>query len=68
MPHEGKPHKGTWMGFASDPSLWKNDLKKAQKDIVFLAKTIAKYEPVNMIVASNEEMALANNLLEETNN
>ena len=50
MPSEEYEHKSTWMGFPSESNIWKSDLKLVQKDIVLLAKTIAKYEPVNLIV------------------
>ena len=50
MPSEEYEHKSTWMGFPSESTIWKSDLKLVQKDIILLAKTIAKYEPVNLIV------------------
>lgn len=56
MPEEGDEHIRTWMGFPCSKSIWKHELYGAQKNISLIAKTISKYEPVNILVG-NEKLA-----------
>ncbi|KAL4512790.1 hypothetical protein ABPG72_017475 [Tetrahymena utriculariae] len=63
MPHEGVFHRRTWMGFPSDSQIWGKSLKGVQQDIIYLAKTISKYEPVNLIVDSENIRKLVESLL-----
>ncbi|KAL4481637.1 hypothetical protein ABPG74_007726 [Tetrahymena malaccensis] len=67
MPHEDTPHLRTWMGFPNDFSIWGVNLTKVQQEIAYLAKTISKYEPVNLIVDSDTTKQLAQNLLSNVN-
>ncbi|EAR93975.2 porphyromonas-type peptidyl-arginine deiminase (macronuclear) [Tetrahymena thermophila SB210] len=67
MPHEGVLHKRTWMGFPNDPQIWRRSLKGVQQDIVYLAKTISKYEPVNLIVDSENTRKFVESLLSNVN-
>ncbi|MCK5895571.1 MAG: agmatine deiminase family protein [Cocleimonas sp.] len=51
MPEESKPHKRTWMAFISSDAIWEDrQIPEVQKNLATLAKTIAKYEPVSLLV------------------
>lgn len=51
MPDEAGPHARTWMALATSASIWGDDLlADVQTDQVLIALTIAKYEPVSMLV------------------
>jgi agmatine deiminase len=58
---EWSPHQAMWIGFPSDPELWLEDLKPAQKEVAALAKALhagGKGEEIR-IVAANEAAAKA---------
>ena len=51
MPDESEPHQRTWMAFATSEEIWGKDLLPVvQRNLAAIAKTIAKYEPVSMLV------------------
>lgn len=51
MPDEGDPHQRTWMAFGASEKIWgKKLLPQVQRDLATIALTIAKYEPVSMLV------------------
>jgi agmatine deiminase len=51
MPDEGDPHQRTWMAFGASVPIWgKALLPQVQRNLAELAKTIARYEPVSMLV------------------
>ncbi|WP_232459964.1 agmatine deiminase family protein [Curvibacter sp. AEP1-3] len=55
MPDEGKPHLRTWMSFGASAGVWGKDLlPDVQHDLAILARTISKYEPVSMLVRSED--------------
>ncbi|MBV7316132.1 agmatine deiminase family protein [Shewanella sp. NIFS-20-20] len=55
MPDESDPHKRTWMAFGASAAIWGRDLlPEVQRNLATLAQTIAKYEPVSMLVRENE--------------
>lgn len=59
MPDEGDPHRRTWMAFGASERIWgRYLLPEVRRNLATLALTIAKYEPVSMLVRP-EEMALA---------
>ena len=60
MPEESGPHKRTWMSFIASYDIWeKRQVKEVQRNLATIAKTIAKYEPVSMLVrAKDYEIAL----------
>ena len=55
MPEEGAPHERTWMAFGADTAIWgRRLLPEVRRNIALLARTIAKYEPVSLLVRENE--------------
>ncbi|NLS13773.1 agmatine deiminase family protein [Vibrio sp. SM6] len=55
MPFEGAPHRRTWMVFGASGEFWgRRWLPAAQNNLAELALTIARYEPVTMLVRSRE--------------
>ena len=63
MPDEGEPHARTWMAFGASKSIWGEKLlPQVQRDLSNIALTIAKYEPVSMLVCQSD-LALAQKLM-----
>ncbi|MEC3953602.1 agmatine deiminase family protein [Nocardia sp. CDC153] len=63
MPDEGAPHKRTWMAFGASEAIWGRDLlPQVQRDLARIATTIARFEPVSMLVRQ-QELDLARSLL-----
>lgn len=55
MPDEGDPHVRTWMAFGASRAIWGHDLlPEVQADLGRIARTIARYEPVTMLVREHE--------------
>jgi len=55
MPEESALHKRTWMSFVANDYIWsKKQIPEVKKNLAYIAKTIAKYEPVSMLVISND--------------
>jgi agmatine deiminase len=55
MPEEGEPHARTWMAFAAAERIWGRDLvPQVQRDLARIATTIARFEPVSMLVRAGE--------------
>lgn len=50
MPEEGEPHARTWMAFAASERIWVRDLTAVRRDLATIATTIARFEPVSMLV------------------
>ena len=51
MPDESEPHQRTWMAFGASSKIWSHKLlPEVQDNLVTLAKSIAEYEPVYMLV------------------
>jgi len=51
MPEESEKHARTWMSFVANDYVWsKRQIPQVKKDLALLAKTIAKYEPVSILV------------------
>ena len=66
MPEESEPHLRTWMAFGANAQIWgKALLPKVQQDLALLAKTIAQYEPVSMLV-NQKDYHLAQKLVGPT--
>ena len=56
MPEESEPHKRTWMPFVANDYIWGRSLSKGvKKDLALIASTIAKYEPVNLVVSKYDK-------------
>ncbi len=55
MPDEADPHKRTWMAFGASVPLWGAKLAPvAQNNLGLIARTIAAFEPVAMLVRPSE--------------
>ena len=54
MPGEFEKHSGTYMIWPERPDNWRNGAKPAQAVFAQVANTIAKYEPMTMIVSKNQ--------------
>ena len=63
MPDESDPHQRTWMAFGASQKVWgKKLLPEVQRNLATIALTIAKYEPVSMLVRPSD-MAAARRLM-----
>ncbi|MEV6235904.1 agmatine deiminase family protein [Lentzea sp. NPDC051838] len=54
MPEEGEPHQRTWMAFAASERIWGRDLPRVRRDLGTIATTIARFEPVSMLVREQD--------------
>lgn len=55
MPEEGQPHKRTWMAFGASEAIWGAQLlPQVRRDLATIATTIARFEPVSMLVRQDE--------------
>ncbi len=64
MPEESEPHKRTWMSFVASYDIWEErQVAEVQRNLSTIAKTIAKYEPVSMLIRK-KDYQLALKLLE----
>ncbi|WP_067698979.1 agmatine deiminase family protein [Nocardia jejuensis] len=61
MPDEGRPHARTWMAFAASERIWGAKLlPEVRANLALIANTIARFEPVSMLVRPGElDMARA---------
>ena len=51
MPDESGPHLRTWMAFGAKREVWGNKLlPEINRNLATIALTIARYEPVSMLV------------------
>lgn len=51
MKEESEEHKRTWMSFVANDYIWeKRQIPEVKKNLALLAKTIAKYEPVSILL------------------
>ncbi|WP_287276404.1 MULTISPECIES: agmatine/peptidylarginine deiminase [unclassified Okeania] len=51
MPDEGEPHLCTWMAFSASKDIWgRKYYSGVQDNLANIARAIAKYEPVKMLV------------------
>ncbi|MFZ2489246.1 MAG: agmatine deiminase family protein [Anaerolineae bacterium] len=56
MPDEAMPHKRTWMAFGPTGDIWGDELlPEVQRSLALIATTIARFEPVTMLVRAEEE-------------
>lgn len=55
MPDESAPHRRTWMAFGASEKIWGDDfLPSVQENLATIARTIAKYEPVKVLVRKED--------------
>ena len=66
MPEEGEPHLRTWMAFGATEKIWGPDLlPEVRRNLATIAQTIARFEPVSMLVRP-DDLELARELLGPT--
>ena len=54
MPAEWQPHAATWMAWPHDDEQWIGMLEPVRREFTTLVETIARFEPVNLLVADDE--------------
>lgn len=55
MPDEAERHERTWMAFGASESIWgRKLLPEVRRNLATVAKTIARHEPVSMLVRQSE--------------
>ena len=60
MPDEGAPHKCTWMAFIANKTIWSRRQRPAvERELALIAKTIARYEPVSLLVPQSHKARLS---------
>ena len=65
MPDESAPHERTWMAFGASQEIWgKKLLQDVQRNVATIALTIAKYEPVSILVRQSD-LSRAQQLMED---
>jgi agmatine deiminase len=63
MPDESEFHERTWMAFIASYEIWtEKQVPEVQRNLINIAKTIARYEPVSMLVGK-QDYEIAKNLL-----
>jgi len=56
MPDEAEPHRATWMSFGPREEIWGERLLEAVRlNLGSIARTIAAYEPVHMLVREEDQ-------------
>ncbi|TDK59652.1 agmatine deiminase family protein [Sapientia aquatica] len=66
VPDENTPHTRTWMAWPASDIIWGSQLAGIQTDIALLARTIAKYEPVYMVVNGTNNASIAQSMIGTT--
>ncbi|MEX2503136.1 MAG: agmatine deiminase family protein [Trueperaceae bacterium] len=54
MPAERHPHAATWTGWPQDDALWEGQLEAVRREMTALVATLARFEPVMVLVPSND--------------
>ena len=54
MPAEWEPHAATWTSWPFDEELWVGHLEPVRREFAELVRTIARFEPVNLLVRDEE--------------
>lgn len=54
MPAEWEPHAATWMSWPADNDLWFGHLSGVREEFAGLVRTIARFEPVQLLVRDSE--------------
>jgi agmatine deiminase len=68
MPDEAGPHARTWMAFGASQGIWgRKLLPEVQNNLVSIALTVAKYEPVTMLARGEEVELLESKLSKHPN-
>jgi agmatine deiminase len=55
MPEEGEEHERTWMSFVANDYIWlKKQIPEVKRNLALIAITIAKYEPVSVLISRQD--------------
>ncbi len=55
MPDESETHERTWMSFVANDYIWsQRQIPEVKRNLALIAKTVAKYEPVSMLVSDED--------------
>lgn len=55
MPDESHQHKRTWMSFIASYDIWaEKQVPEVQRNLALIARTIAKYEPVSLLIRKQD--------------
>ncbi len=57
LPAELAPHAATWLAWPEDDELWMGYLERVREEVAALVSTIARFEPVHLLVASDAVLA-----------
>ncbi|MDQ3231505.1 MAG: agmatine deiminase family protein, partial [Pseudobdellovibrionaceae bacterium] len=68
MPAEWAPHSATWMSWPFDEEMWFDHLTQVRQEYSMLVKTLARFEPVHLLVRDDEAEASARAALESVSN
>lgn len=59
MPDEAALHNCTWMAFGANEEIWEDLIEDVQQCLATIAQTIARFEPVKMLVRPDERRLAA---------
>ncbi|WP_218110295.1 agmatine deiminase family protein [Oligoflexus tunisiensis] len=68
MPAEWAPHSATWMSWPFDEEMWFGHLTQVRQEYSMLVKTLARFEPVHLLVRDEEAETTAKAALEGVSN
>lgn len=55
MPEESERHERTWMSFVANDYIWSvRQIPEVKRNLALIARTIAQYEPVSMLVSPDD--------------
>ena len=57
LPAESSPHSATWLAWPDDDALWMGCLERVREEFAALVNTIARFEPVHLLVANDAILA-----------
>ena len=67
MPAEWNAHAATWMGWPADDVEWRGQLEAVRAEFAALVRTIARFEPVQLLVRDEDTERDARSRLEGAN-
>ena len=68
MPAEWEPHAATWMSWPGDDELWFGYLEGVRREYADLVRTVARFEPVQLLLRDEESEADARARIEGAQN
>lgn len=69
MPDEAEHHNVTWVSYVAKSNIWGNSLSRGvKKNLETIAKTIAKYEPVHVLVNPGSDYRSAQRVFQQESN